>query len=141
MKNYSRVIVASSFIWIGFICAISFMEAWLKFRAPGVSLPIGLGIGKLVFGALNIVEWILAVIIGIGLIRINELKNYGFGVALIILLIQSFWLLPGLNARADSIIGGKVVEDSLLHLYYVGIEVIKLLLLIGFGCKQLKKLK
>ena len=41
------------FLWIGFVGAISFMEAWLKFKAPGVTMPIGLGIGKLVFNALN----------------------------------------------------------------------------------------
>ena len=29
----------SIFLWIGFVCAISFLEAWLKFRAPGVSFP------------------------------------------------------------------------------------------------------
>ncbi len=51
------------FMWMGFICAISFMEAWLKFRAPGVTVPIGLGIGKLVFGALNRVEWVFALVI------------------------------------------------------------------------------
>jgi uncharacterized membrane protein (DUF485 family) len=38
------------FLCIGFVGAISFMEAWIKFRAPGVTLSIGLGIGKLVFG-------------------------------------------------------------------------------------------
>lgn len=48
------------FVWVGFVCAISFMEAWLKFRAEGVTLPIGLGIGRLVFQALNRVEWVLA---------------------------------------------------------------------------------
>lgn len=52
-----------SFVWIGFICAISFMEAWLKFRAPGITIPLGLGIGKLVFQALNYVEWGLVVLI------------------------------------------------------------------------------
>ena len=26
--------VVAVFLWIGFVCAISFMEAWLKFQAP-----------------------------------------------------------------------------------------------------------
>ena len=29
--------VGASFVWLGFVGAISFMEAWLKFRAPGVT--------------------------------------------------------------------------------------------------------
>lgn len=40
--------LTSVFLWSGCIIAISFMESWLKFRAPGVTLPIGLSIGKLV---------------------------------------------------------------------------------------------
>ena len=60
--------IISVFIWVGMIIAISFMEAWLKFRAPGVTLPIGLGIGRLVFGALNRVEWILAVVVTAGML-------------------------------------------------------------------------
>lgn len=47
------VALACLLTWIGFVCAISFLEAWLQFQTPGVTLPIGLGIGKLVFGALN----------------------------------------------------------------------------------------
>lgn len=29
------------FLWIGFVLAISFMEAWLKFQAPGITLALG----------------------------------------------------------------------------------------------------
>jgi uncharacterized membrane protein (DUF485 family) len=52
-----------TFLWIGFVCAISFMEAWLKFRAPGITVPLGLGIGRLVFNALNKVELVFALIV------------------------------------------------------------------------------
>ena len=48
-------------MWLGMVVAISFIKAPLKFRAPRVSLPIGLGIGRLVFRALNAVEAVLAV--------------------------------------------------------------------------------
>jgi hypothetical protein len=53
---------AVTFVWLGMVTAISFVEAPLKFRAPGVTLPIGLGIGRLVFRALNIAELTLAVV-------------------------------------------------------------------------------
>lgn len=49
------------FFWCGCVTAISFLEAWLKFRAPGVTVPIGLGVGRLVFAALNKLEWALAI--------------------------------------------------------------------------------
>jgi len=41
--------IAATFVWLGMVLAISFLEAPLKFRAPGVTLQIGLGIGRVVF--------------------------------------------------------------------------------------------
>ncbi len=61
------ITVAAVFIWLGMVLAISFLEAPLKFRAPGVSLPIGLGIGRLVFRALNAVEIGLAAVIALAM--------------------------------------------------------------------------
>ena len=138
MKTSLNISTAAVFVWIGFIGAISFMEAWLKFQAPGVSLPIGLGIGKLVFGALNKVEWFLAIIFFLCLIRIKLYKNYWFYGVLFILFIQTIWILPELNSRADAIISGVDLPSSPLHFYYVGTEIIKLILLITIGIKLLK---
>lgn len=136
------LVIISAFLWIGFVGAISFMEAWLKFQAPGVSLELGLGIGKLVFSALNKVEWVLAIIILINLLILREnffsLKNLLFAVPLIFLVIQSFWLLPALDLRADQQIQGDQLAASNLHFYYVGMEIIKVVCLFLFGIKYLK---
>ena len=53
MSTGPAIAVAVTFVWLGMVLAISFLEAPLKFRAPHVTLPIGLGIGRLVFRALN----------------------------------------------------------------------------------------
>lgn len=136
------VALASVFMWIGFVGAISFMEAWLKFRAPGISLELGLGIGKLVFTALNKVEWILAIIILINLVMIRieffHPKNILFLVPLLLLVLQTFWLLPTLNVRADLQIEGGELAGSNLHFYYVGMEIIKVACLFLFGIRLLK---
>lgn len=98
------VALVTAFIWTGFVCAISFMEAWLKFRAPGVTLPLGLGIGRLVFGALNKVEWVCAILIAATLFLggkpwvTRESTIYVF--VLLLLIEQTIWLLPILDARA-----------------------------------------
>ncbi|WP_204045154.1 hypothetical protein [Acrocarpospora phusangensis] len=60
MNPSDAVLVAVGFVWLGMVLAISFIEAPLKFRAPDVTLRIGLGIGRLVFRALNIVESVIA---------------------------------------------------------------------------------
>ena len=55
---------------IGAIVAISFLEAPLKFQAPGITIPLGLGIGRLVFTALNILTGVaLAVLTLVSLRR------------------------------------------------------------------------
>ena len=59
----THLAAAVAFVWLGMVLAISFIEAPLKFRAPGVTLEVGLGIGRLVFRALNTVEVIIAVIL------------------------------------------------------------------------------
>ena len=126
-----------TFLWIGFVCAISFMEAWLKFRAPGISVPLGLGIGRLVFNALNKVELVFALVVIINIFwyssDILKWQNLAFAIPLALLLIQTFWLLPALDARAELHIQGRLVPSSNLHFYYVGIELVKVASLTIFG--------
>lgn len=59
------IAAAVPFVWLGMVLAISFLEAPLKFRAPGITLPLGLGIGRLVFRALNAAEIVLAVLLAV----------------------------------------------------------------------------
>lgn len=136
------VIVAVIFIWIGFVCAISFLEAWIKFRAPGITLTLGVGIGKLVFNALNKIEWIFTCVIVISIIykenKANIIREYLFIAPIIILLIQTLWLLPELDKRADLYISGTSMSESNLHFYYVAAELLKTFLLSLYGVQQFK---
>lgn len=142
-----QVLIASTYLWIGFVCSISFMEAWLKFRAPGVTLPVGLGIGRLVFNALNKMEWGFALVILLSLFSLQEnlfrAINLTFYVSLFVLLVQTFWLLPSLDTRVQLHLDGKPVPFSFLHFYFVGAEIVKVAGLFLFGngwvCLLLKK--
>lgn len=131
------VALIAVFLWIGFVCAISFMEAWLKFRAPGINLALGLGIGRLVFNALNKVEWVFAIAIFINFIAVGaSLSNWQkllFFIPSLLLIVQSVWLLPALDARAELHIQAQQVPPSNLHFYYVGAEILKVLSLIFLG--------
>lgn len=136
--------IAFVFIWLGFIGAISFMEAWLKFRAPGITLELGLSVGDLVFAALNKVELFCAaliLILSVNLTKINQLKDrsISFIIVISILLFQTLWLKPKLSERVDLIINHQPVEDSHLHLLFVVVELIKTLCLIIYGISLFKK--
>ncbi|AIY14585.1 hypothetical protein [Cellulophaga baltica] len=141
-KQY--ISIAITFIWVGFIGAISFMEAWLKFRAPGIDTALGLGIGQLVFNALNKVEITSAVLIVLLSIASKEKKPIQvqglFYVAVAILVMQSVWLLPALDTRANLIREGVVLGKSKLHLWYVLVEIVKITCLILFGFRSFKHL-
>jgi hypothetical protein len=144
MKTTLKITIAIAFIWIGFVCAISFMEAWLKFQAPNITTALGLGIGQLVFSALNKVELFLSTsIIVLLLLQIKKTKNSNlyFIIAFIILLLQTFWLLPALNERAIKIIQGITTSKSQLHFVFVALEIIKVISLFLFGKNQLKQLQ
>ncbi len=136
------VAIVITFVWIGFVCAISFMESWIKFRAPNVTLSVGLGIGRIVFKALNRVEILLSVIIFINLLLSGEqlltLRNLAFFIPLLIVLIQASWLLPALDTRAELRMQNAVLPPSNLHFYYIGTEVLKVACLFIFGISLFK---
>jgi hypothetical protein len=46
MTPVGATATAAVFSWLGMVVAISFLEAPLRFRAPGVTVRIGLGIGR-----------------------------------------------------------------------------------------------
>lgn len=143
--HFHVLALPSIFLWIGFVGAISFMEAWLKFRAPGVTLPLGLGIGSLVFGALNKVEWLLVILIALDLFLINrtaiDTPRLFFLIALGVLITQTLWLLPALDARIPLYQQGMEVPASPLHYYYVISEVIKVICLFVVGVHFLKSIR
>lgn len=121
------------------------MESWLKFQAPNITTEIGLGIGKLVFGALNIMEFVFMVIITssyIVLFKKRKLQlSSAFLIVITIVLVQTFWLLPTLSQRAELIIQNVQVQKSNFHVVYVLLEIIKTICLFYFGTNLLKTLK
>jgi len=143
MKMSSFIIIATVFVWVGCLAAISFMESWLKFQAPGITVPLGLGIGRLVFGALNKMEWAFTLIIAaslfFGAVKHPPSALLWYAVPVFILLLQTFWMLPALDLRAQAVLNGQTGPPSLLHWYYAGGEVIKIisLFLLGFGIFKL----
>lgn len=125
--------VALTFIWLGMVLAISFLEAPLKFRAPGVTLQIGLGIGRLVFRALNTVEVLIAVGTAIALGLSNSRIGIGIVVAFAIaagaLIVQLAGVRPRLTRRSDAVLAGENAPRSHAHYVYVALEVVKIVAL------------
>jgi hypothetical protein len=129
------IAVAVTFVWLGMVLAISFLEAPLKFRAPNVTLQIGLGIGRLVFRALNTVELGFAIVI-LALAVAGPIATrivVAFGVAFAALAVQLIAVRPRLTRRSDMVLAGSDAPRSRGHYAYVGLEVVKAAALIVAG--------
>jgi len=132
--------LAVPFIWLGMVLAISFLETPLKFRAPGITLPLGLGIGRLVFRALNAAELALAGTLTLALLASTAGDGNLGGAATIVLLIvwtlllvQVALLRPRLDRRAQQLIHGQHPPRSHQHLAYIAAECAKVALLPTLG--------
>ncbi|MGA9493361.1 MAG: hypothetical protein WBV80_24375 [Mycobacterium sp.] len=135
MSPARAVAVAVVFVWLGMVLAISFLEAPLKFRAPNVTLQIGLGIGRLVFRALNTVEVILAVALVVTAVASPPPLAAAVALAIVLgaLAAQIGAVRPRLTRRSDQVLVGLEAPRSRGHLVYVGLEVIKTVALAASG--------
>lgn len=107
--NYAQVLLLST--WLSFSLAISFTEAWIKFRAPLLRKHIAVDVGRHVFAALHAVQ--LGIVSALWCSRrwmtassSNVSNPYLLAVATTLQLALSFWIGPFLYARA---------QDKMIH--------------------------
>jgi hypothetical protein len=138
VDTWAGVAVAAIFVWLGMVLAISFLEAPLKFRAPGITIALGLGIGRLVFRALNACEIALAALVVVALV----IGRPGPGViaatlvAIGALLVQVIGVRPALTRRSDAVLADPSQAEagrSNAHYVYVVFEIVKVVALLVGG--------
>jgi len=135
MSAAAAVAAATTFVWLGMVLAISFLEAPLKFRAPGVTLQVGLGIGRLVFRALNAVEVIFAVVVLAALTAGSPpvSATVAVVVAVVVLVVQLLLVRPRLTRRSDAVLAGPDAPRSHAHYAYIALETAKVVTLLVGG--------
>ncbi len=135
MSVATSVAVATVFLWLGMVVAISFMEAPLKFRAPNATVPLCLGIGRVVFRALNGAELALAAVIAVTFLVSAPAPGVlaALLIAMGMLVAQLLAVRPRLSRRADQVLAGLDAPRSRAHYAYVGLEVVKVIALAVAG--------
>src|SRR5688572_25632838 len=134
--------IAVPFIWFGLVVGLAFIEAPLKFQAPGITLPLGLGIGRLVFFVLNKIEIILALVLIFSVIRLRPSEKFAiWSIAVIatLLVLETAWLLPLLDERAEQVIAGAAAPYSYTHVIYIVFDAVKVILLFALGVSMTKQ--
>lgn len=119
---------------LGAIAAISFLEAPLKFLAPGITIPLGLGIGRLVFTALNLLAAGVLIVLTAASVRARPGRAATA-------LLAALWLVfvaevavirPVLNRRSDLVIAGEAAPGTdWAHYAYIAADLAMVFLLVA----------
>ncbi|SFS10139.1 hypothetical protein SAMN04487783_1365 [Agrococcus baldri] len=111
-------------VWLGLIIGISLIETPLKFQAPGITIPLGLGIGRLVFAAMNIVEGVLAVLLLLAVFRSRARRpERALAIALaVVLALKALVIRPMLHGTTDAVVTGASEGGSGLHYLYIAAD-------------------
>jgi len=125
LQQWTEVWIA--WTWSSMVLAISFLEAWVKFRAPFLRKHVAVDVGRHVFAALNAVElafcsffWSGRIVpcIKAGVLCRHGAAYYcqpmfvGPAAATAILLVQVWWIAPKLFLRAKSRIVDGLKDES-----------------------------
>lgn len=129
------VMAAVPFVWFGMVAAISFLETPLKFRAPGITVPLGVGIGRIVFKALNLVELALAATLIVAALTdpksVPPTAALALAASVLALAVQVLLLRPRMKPRRlpsfAAVTGGTMpaVVSRAPHLGYIAAELVK----------------
>jgi len=135
----ARILIPA--LWLGMSIGISFIEAPLKFTAPGITIPLGLGIGRLVFTAMNAVEILLFICWLAGSFKRHMDRAWWWivGIAGFLLLLKAAVIRPGLSVRTDAVLAGNSAGGSLWHYAYIGVEgvlTVTLVIALVYACKR-----
>jgi hypothetical protein len=127
--------------WAGIVVGVSFIATIAKFNAPSLTRPVALDVGAHTFAMLCRIEWglyallaLMIVVAGFGRLRVTLLV-----LLLAILLVDSFWIFPQLNARTALVIAGQPLPPSPLHSIAVASQSAKVLLLAFFAIAETRR--
>lgn len=122
-------------LWAGLLLGVSFVATPVKFMAKNLSMPVAIEVGMVTFHLFNKIEWVLCISILLMMLwaRMSWWPLVCVGIVFILLSFETFYLLPALDVRAHHVITGGVAEPSVLHWFYVGADLSKLIFLIISG--------
>jgi Domain of unknown function (DUF4149) len=125
---WTPALVAVALLWAGMVVGVAFIAVPAQFAAAALSRPLGIDVTRHVFAVFGRVELGLAAVM---LVLALVVRPGRLVWALLVLLwlivaLQSFWLRPVLDARADLVLQGQEPPPGPWHGLYAGAEIIKL---------------
>lgn len=129
-------------LWIGLLIGVSFLATPAKFLASGLSLAVALDVGRHTFAIFSKLECLLCLaLVALLFSRLRTPLSVAMGVVLVlVVLLETTWLLPLLDQRVGLILAGQPPAATLHHQLYVSLEVAKLIALIVVGAAMARRL-
>lgn len=110
----------------GIFITISFLETPMKFQVSGMTLPVALELGMMMFGISTKIQCVFLILIIAGMFISRKVYTKTdfiiITVLFALLLIEKFWMLPVLDNRAHLLSAGKPVSTSEMHNYFIYAE-------------------
>ena len=122
-----------SAVWLGMVIGVSFVATPVKFMAPSLELATALEVGRVTFFVFSRLEWLLA-LAAVALATVIPAPRalaITLAVLVAILVIQTGWLLPALDARVAAVLNGEILPPSWHHSVYALLEAGKAALLLS----------
>ncbi len=119
--------------WAGLLFGVAFLATPAKFAAPSLDLTVAIDVGRQTFRVLNRSE----IVLGLGAIAlafsapIKTRVRAAVLAAAALVALETFWLLPVLGARSETVIQGGTPPPSSLHTVYIAVDVAKFVLLLA----------
>ncbi len=115
-----------AFVWMGMILGVSFLATPAKFTSPLLERDVALDIGMRTFYLFTRMEWFMALNLALTFfLKPNQRLKWVLRLVVVILAVQSFYLLPALSDQVMK----KVQDSQLNHTLYIALEVTKLALI------------
>ncbi|WP_137389386.1 hypothetical protein [Rhodoligotrophos defluvii] len=137
------LLAATALVWAGMVIGVSGLATPIKFEVQSLTLSVALEIGRVTFQLLNRVEWGFGLLLAllVMLARVPPWQMFLAFCVLVILMAQSYWLLPALKLRVAMIVAGETVPPAGYHRWFVISETAKIVLLLLLGLLAMRRLQ
>jgi Domain of unknown function (DUF4149) len=132
-RIWTTALTAVALLWAGMVLGVAFVAVPAQFAADGLTRPQGIDVTRQVFTRFDRVEFGLAAatLLLALLLRARPLLWSLLGLVWLIVALQSLWLLPVLDLRADQLLQGQEPAPGPWHGLFAGAEVVKLCALLA----------
>ncbi len=133
MRIGHTALIVLALLWAGMILGVAFVAVPAQFAADGLSRAQGIDVTRQVFTRFDRIELGLAaaMLLLAVLLRARPLVWALLGLVWLIVALQSLWLLPALDLRADQLLQGQEPPPGPWHGLFAGAEVVKLCALLA----------